>query len=146
MKIFCTLKNCVLFRAVAFDKVIKKCVYRSSTSGVTWTMCVSSAKHNHYCYVHILQKSSINRCCYHYTVGKNPSNRVNINFRPYHNFSAKIQMSIFWRNCSENAKTFLGLFLPTVHCCECLLRRLLNNSRVKSARRKGKTVGIRAET
>lgn len=23
-------------------------------------MCVSCAKHNHYCYVHILQKSSIN--------------------------------------------------------------------------------------
>ena len=53
-------------------------------------MCVSSAKHNHYCYVHILQKSSINRC--YYTQGKNPN---------------------FWR---AKRTSFISLLTSTITC------------------------------
>ena len=53
-------------------------------------MCVSSAKHNHYCYVHILQKFSINRC--YYTQGKNPN---------------------FWR---AKRTSFISLLTSTITC------------------------------
>ena len=48
------------FRWICFINYFYKWPIRWMSNRVTWTMCVSCAKHNHYCYVHILQKSSIN--------------------------------------------------------------------------------------